>query len=165
MNTFLIKTLAVASIVLLSSNSFAQSLNCNADARILASNGNGSQGSFNASTNGNSTNANGGTNDSVEGELASETQAVVQISDNLDRQSCFGSVTARLTNPNTGALYQSVVAELDGQRCKVTLQGQVNLSQEQPISNGNCFVENRGNQVTIAGVTYAISGFSSRNVQ
>ena len=165
MKLFSLKNIVALSTIVLSSSVWSQTLNCNADARILASNGNGSQGSLNGSTNGNFTTTNGNTNDSVSGELAGQTQATLNISDNLDRQSCFGSVSATLSNPNTGAVYQSVVAELNDQRCKVTLQGQVNFSQEQPVSNGNCLVENRGNQVTINGTTYAISGFVFRNAQ
>ena len=149
-----------------SSSLFAQSLFCNADARILAPSGDGQSTNVSGGSNGNSSNVDGNSDSNVNGAFGAEGQGRINVSDNLDRLSCVGEVTARLTDSSTGAEIQMIKAKMNNNKCKIVLRGRVNFSQEQPVdANGNCRIENRGHQVTHAGQTFAISGFSYRTAQ
>ena len=166
MKTINLKFAVLASFLTFSSSLYAQSLFCNADARILAPSGDGQSTNIGGGTNGNSSNVDGNSDSNVNGAFGAEGRGTLNINDNLDRQSCVGEVTAVLTDSSNGAQVQMIRATMDDSKCTIQLQGRINFSQEQPVdANGNCRIENRGHQVTHAGQTFAISGFSFRTAQ
>ena len=157
--------IALSSFLTFSSSLYAQSIHCNADARILSSSGQGQSISVNGGNNGHSRNVDGNSNSNASG-FGAEGEGRINVSDNLDRQSCYGEVTARLVDSSNGQMIQMVKAKMNGNKCKIVLSGKINFSQEQPVDgNGNCRLENRGHQVTHAGQTFAISAFSYRTRQ
>lgn len=163
-----LKTAFIVTSFLFSASAFSQSLHCNGDARILSSDGQGTIGAITASANGNHSQHGAGSQSSSadDSNVDSASDATVEIYDGLDRYSCFGTISARLTDFNTGALVQSVDISVSDSLCKITLQGQVNMMEERPVDgNGNCSLENRGRQVHYDNRSYAISGFVYRNVQ
>ena len=87
------------------------------------------------------------------------------IDDGPAANSCGSDSTASIVDA-AGNIAVTVISVATDSSCSVTVieRGRTVSSNSQPVSNGNCFVENRGTQVEIDGSVFSVSGFAERRI-